>query len=60
MSYPTFLRRQSLAIMVVALALSLAGAVAALSLPIGLFPQVAFPASWWTLMPDRAPPTRPR
>lgn len=43
MSYPTFLRRQSLAIMVVALALSLAGAVAALSLPIGLFPQVAFP-----------------
>ena len=37
------LGRQSRALVVVALALALAGVVAALSLPIGLFPQVAFP-----------------
>ncbi len=37
------LGRQSRAFIVVALALALAGVVAALSLPIGLFPQVAFP-----------------
>nr|WP_232474006.1 efflux RND transporter permease subunit [Sphingomonas sp. MA1305] len=37
------LRRQPLAIVIIALAVALAGAVAALSLPIGLFPQVAFP-----------------
>lgn len=37
------LGRQSRAFVVVALALALAGMVAALSLPTGLFPQVAFP-----------------
>ena len=37
------LGRQSRAFVVVALALALAGAFAAFSLPIGLFPQVAFP-----------------
>ncbi|WP_308814769.1 efflux RND transporter permease subunit [Sphingomonas sp. GV3] len=43
MSYAALLRRQPLAIVVIALAVALAGTVAALSLPIGLFPQVAFP-----------------
>ncbi|MGR6327484.1 efflux RND transporter permease subunit [Sphingomonas sp. XXL09] len=43
MSYAALLRRQPLAIVIIALAVALAGAVAALSLPIGLFPQVAFP-----------------
>jgi multidrug efflux pump subunit AcrB len=42
-SYAALLRRQPLAILIIALAVALAGAVAALSLPIGLFPQVAFP-----------------
>jgi multidrug efflux pump subunit AcrB len=37
------LRTQSRAFVLVALALALAGIVAALSLPIGLFPQVSFP-----------------
>lgn len=37
------LARQSRAIVTIALALALAGIVAALSLPIGLFPQVSFP-----------------
>ena len=37
------LSRQSRAFVVVALALALAGLVAAMSLPTGLFPQVAFP-----------------
>ncbi len=37
------LRTQSPAFVLVALALALAGIVAALSLPIGLFPQVSFP-----------------
>jgi multidrug efflux pump subunit AcrB len=37
------LRTQSRAIILVALAMALAGIVAALSLPIGLFPQVSFP-----------------
>ncbi|QXQ07628.1 efflux RND transporter permease subunit [Sphingosinicellaceae bacterium] len=37
------LGRQSRALILIALALALAGVVAALSLPIGLFPQVAFP-----------------
>jgi multidrug efflux pump subunit AcrB len=38
-----FLQTQSRAILLVALAMALAGIVAALSLPIGLFPQVSFP-----------------
>ncbi|MDB5710098.1 MAG: efflux transporter permease subunit, partial [Sphingomonas bacterium] len=37
------LGRQSRAFVVIALALALAGIVSAMSLPIGLFPQVAFP-----------------
>ena len=37
------LRTQSRAFVLVGLALALAGIVAALSLPIGLFPQVSFP-----------------
>jgi len=37
------LSRQSRAFVVVALALALAGIIAAMSLPIGLFPQVSFP-----------------
>ncbi len=37
------LREQSRAFVLIALALALAGLVAALSLPIGLFPQVSFP-----------------
>ncbi|WCT72207.1 efflux RND transporter permease subunit [Sphingomonas naphthae] len=43
MSLRAFLADQSRAIIVVALACTLAGVVAAFSLPIGLFPQVAFP-----------------
>ncbi|UAK25925.1 efflux RND transporter permease subunit [Sphingomonas nostoxanthinifaciens] len=38
-----FIERQSRAIIVVAIALALAGVAAALTLPIGLFPQVSFP-----------------
>ena len=41
--FERLLGRQSRAFVVIALALGLAGVVAALSLPIGLFPQVAFP-----------------
>ena len=37
------LREQSRALVVIAIAVALAGIVAALSLPIGLFPQVSFP-----------------
>lgn len=43
MSYIRLLSGQSRAFLLVAFALAAAGAVAALSLPIGLFPQVAFP-----------------
>ncbi|WP_375382565.1 efflux RND transporter permease subunit [uncultured Sphingomonas sp.] len=43
MSYVRLLADQSRALLVIAFALAVAGAVAALSLPIGLFPQVAFP-----------------
>jgi multidrug efflux pump subunit AcrB len=38
-----FMSRQSRALVFIALALALAGVVAAFSLPIGLFPQVSFP-----------------
>ena len=43
MSYARLLANQSRAFLTVALALAVAGLVAALSLPIGLFPQTAFP-----------------
>ena len=43
MSLERLLRQQSLTFVVIALALAVAGAFAALSLPVGLFPQVAFP-----------------
>jgi multidrug efflux pump subunit AcrB len=43
MTFERLLDRQSRAVLVVALALALAGIVAVLSLPIGLFPQVSFP-----------------
>src|SRR5579871_2658490 len=43
MRFAAFLEGQSRAVLAVALALALAGIVAALSLPIGLFPQVSFP-----------------
>ncbi|MDE2303289.1 MAG: efflux RND transporter permease subunit, partial [Sphingomonadales bacterium] len=43
MSYAGLLARQSRAFVVIALALALAGVVAAFSLPMGLFPQVSFP-----------------
>ena len=38
-----FIENQSRAIIVLAAALAIAGAVAAMSLPVGLFPQVSFP-----------------
>ncbi len=41
--FAQFLDRQSRALVLVVLAVALAGIVAALSLPIGLFPQVSFP-----------------
>ncbi|MBX9650388.1 MAG: efflux RND transporter permease subunit, partial [Xanthobacteraceae bacterium] len=37
------LREQSRAFVLIAIAVALAGVVAAMSLPIGLFPQVSFP-----------------
>jgi len=43
MAVLSLLERQARAIVTIALALALAGIVAALSLPIGLFPQVSFP-----------------
>lgn len=43
MTLQGLLRNQARAFVVIAAALALAGAVAALSLPIGLFPQVSFP-----------------
>jgi multidrug efflux pump subunit AcrB len=43
MSFTKFLADQSRASIVIALALAAAGVVAALTLPIGLFPQVSFP-----------------
>ena len=43
MRFETLIETQSRAFLAVALALTLAGIVAALSLPIGLFPQVSFP-----------------
>ena len=43
MRFETLIERQSRAVLVIALALALAGIAAALSLPIGLFPQVSFP-----------------
>jgi multidrug efflux pump subunit AcrB len=43
MSLEKLLSQQSRAFVVIALAMALAGIVAAISLPIGLFPQVAFP-----------------
>jgi multidrug efflux pump subunit AcrB len=43
MGFETLIARQSRAILAVALALALAGIVAAVALPIGLFPQVSFP-----------------
>ena len=39
----SFTARHGLTLLVLALALAVAGAIAALSLPVGLFPQVAFP-----------------
>jgi multidrug efflux pump subunit AcrB len=42
-SFAGFVERHARSILVIAFALAAAGAVAALSLPVGLFPQVAFP-----------------
>ncbi len=43
MRFTDFVGRHARSIVVVAIALAVAGAVAALSLPVGLFPQVSFP-----------------
>ena len=43
MNYASLLARQSRALVTIAVALAIAGLVAALSLPVGLFPQVSFP-----------------
>ncbi|WP_298670765.1 efflux RND transporter permease subunit [uncultured Sphingomonas sp.] len=43
MNYATLLQRQSRAFLTIAIALAIAGIVAAFSLPVGLFPQVSFP-----------------
>ncbi|MCW6534224.1 efflux RND transporter permease subunit [Sphingomonas lycopersici] len=43
MTYAALLARQSRALVTIAVALAIAGLVAALSLPVGLFPQVSFP-----------------
>ncbi|PPQ30477.1 efflux RND transporter permease subunit [Rhodopila globiformis] len=43
MSFAAFIERHARTIVVLAVALAVAGAVAAVSLPVGLFPQVSFP-----------------
>ena len=43
MRFEGLLERHARSILLVAMALALAGAVAALSMPVGLFPQVSFP-----------------
>jgi multidrug efflux pump subunit AcrB len=43
MSFAAFVERHARSIILVALALAVAGVVSAISLPVGLFPQVAFP-----------------
>ena len=43
MNFIALVERHSRSLLCIAIALALAGAVAALSLPVGLFPQVAFP-----------------
>jgi multidrug efflux pump subunit AcrB len=43
MSFAAFTERHARSILLVALALAIAGVVSATSLPVGLFPQVAFP-----------------
>ena len=43
MSFAGFIERHARSIVVVAIALSVAGVFSGLSLPVGLFPQVSFP-----------------
>ena len=43
MNFAAFIERHARSIILVALALAVAGVVSAISLPVGLFPQVAFP-----------------
>ena len=43
MNFAAFIERHARSIILVALALAIAGVVSAISLPVGLFPQVAFP-----------------
>ena len=43
MNFADFVKGQARALVVIALALAVAGAVAAFSLPVGLFPQTSFP-----------------
>jgi len=43
MNFAGFVERHARSIILVAIALAIAGAVSAISLPVGLFPQVAFP-----------------
>jgi multidrug efflux pump subunit AcrB len=54
------LHRQSRAFVLVAMAVALAGMIAALSLPTGLFPQVSFPRVVVDLDAGAARPARPR
>src|SRR5579872_599206 len=43
MSFARFIAQHSRSIILVAIALAIAGVVSAVSLPVGLFPQVSFP-----------------
>ncbi|MDB5402963.1 MAG: transporter, partial [Rhodopila sp.] len=43
MNLAAFIERHARSILLVAVALAVAGVVSAISLPVGLFPQVAFP-----------------
>ena len=43
MNFAAYIERHARSIILVALALAIAGVVSAISLPVGLFPQVAFP-----------------
>ncbi|HEX3629962.1 MAG TPA: efflux RND transporter permease subunit, partial [Candidatus Dormibacteraeota bacterium] len=43
MTFAAFIERHSRSIILVGIAMAIAGMVSAISLPVGLFPQVAFP-----------------
>lgn len=59
MTFTAFVERHARSIILVGIAMALAGMVSAITLPVGLFPQVAFPASSSTWMPAAVRRARP-